>query len=301
MSLEVVPVHSGRDLERFIAFPYTLHRRDPLWVPPLRMDVRTILSPKKNPFFQHAQAEYFIARDGGRMVGRIAAIRERGQIPQAASELDAEGSLLSPPLVDPHVHMDAVLTVGEPRYNESGTLIEGILTWAERKPFLLVGSALTSIFVIGVVALEAGVLGIPVQRRLIVDLRRQQLASATVMAGEQNNPLELVPLAPGLERMAVVHPITAVGLPGALHVHPAEAARPHRRQAGQRPCARRQDGLCLSFGSRDRQTNRTDKRAIGIDQHLAAHMPRRRSLAAYHNAESGSAMIPFQFGEGGVD
>jgi GNAT superfamily N-acetyltransferase len=74
LSLEVVPVRSGRDLERFIAFPYTLHRRDPLWVPPLRMDVRTILSPKKNPFFQHAQAEYFIARDGGRMVGRIAAI-----------------------------------------------------------------------------------------------------------------------------------------------------------------------------------------------------------------------------------
>ena len=54
----------------------------------------------------------------------------------ADTELDAEGSLLSPPLVDPHVHMDAVLTVGEPRYNESGTLIEGILTWAERKPSL---------------------------------------------------------------------------------------------------------------------------------------------------------------------
>jgi cytosine/adenosine deaminase-related metal-dependent hydrolase len=51
-------------------------------------------------------------------------------------ELDAAGRFLSPPLVDPHVHLDAVLTVGEPRYNESGTLIEGILTWAERKPSL---------------------------------------------------------------------------------------------------------------------------------------------------------------------
>ncbi|MBA3689504.1 MAG: cytosine deaminase [Chloroflexi bacterium] len=68
--------------------------------------------------------------------GRIGAIRERGQLPLVETELDAEGSLLSPPLVDPHVHMDAVLTVGEPRYNESGTLIEGILTWAERKPSL---------------------------------------------------------------------------------------------------------------------------------------------------------------------
>ena len=74
--------------------------------------------------------------DVGIAAGRIAAIRERGQMAAAATELDAEGSLLSPPLVDPHVHMDAVLTVGEPRYNESGTLIEGIQTWAERKPSL---------------------------------------------------------------------------------------------------------------------------------------------------------------------
>ena len=67
----------------------------------------------------------------------ISAIRPAGTIPaDGRPELDAEGRLLSPPLVDPHVHMDAVLTVGEPRHNESGTLIEGIQTWAERKPFL---------------------------------------------------------------------------------------------------------------------------------------------------------------------
>ncbi len=67
----------------------------------------------------------------------IAAIRPAGTVPaDGRDELDAEGRLLSPPLVDPHVHMDAVLTVGEPRHNESGTLIEGIQTWAERKPFL---------------------------------------------------------------------------------------------------------------------------------------------------------------------
>jgi cytosine/creatinine deaminase len=70
--------------------------------------------------------------------GAIAGIAPAGQLRPAASDtvLDADGRLLSPPLVDPHVHMDAVLTVGEPRHNESGTLIEGILTWAERKPSL---------------------------------------------------------------------------------------------------------------------------------------------------------------------
>ncbi len=74
-----------------------------------------------------------LAVDGG----RIAAIRPRGELAAGgARELHAEGRFLSPPLVDPHVHLDAVLTVGEPRYNESGTLIEGILTWAERKKTL---------------------------------------------------------------------------------------------------------------------------------------------------------------------
>ena len=67
----------------------------------------------------------------------IAAIGPAGSIAaDGRPELDADGRLLSPPLVDPHVHLDAVLTVGEPRHNESGTLIEGIQTWAERKPFL---------------------------------------------------------------------------------------------------------------------------------------------------------------------
>ncbi len=70
---------------------------------------------------------------------RIVAIRPRGELAaDGALELDAAGSLLSPPLIDPHVHLDAVLTVGEPRYNESGTLIEGILTWADRKASLTV-------------------------------------------------------------------------------------------------------------------------------------------------------------------
>ena len=69
---------------------------------------------------------------------RIEAIRPLGELKPAADDavLEGEGRFLSPPLVDPHVHMDAVLTVGEPRYNESGTLIEGIQTWAERKPSL---------------------------------------------------------------------------------------------------------------------------------------------------------------------
>ena len=70
-----MPVTNGRGLERFIGFPYDLHRGDPLWVPQLRMDVRTLLTPGKNPFFEHAEAQYFLAVRDGRPVGRIAAIK----------------------------------------------------------------------------------------------------------------------------------------------------------------------------------------------------------------------------------
>ena len=73
--MEIAPVSDGRGLDRFIAFPYDHYRGDPLWGPQLRMDVRTLLSPKKNPFFQHAEAQYFVARSDGRTVGRIAAIK----------------------------------------------------------------------------------------------------------------------------------------------------------------------------------------------------------------------------------
>lgn len=51
----------------------------------------------------------------------------------AAGDLDAAGNLVVPPFVEPHIHLDATLTAGEPAWNMSGTLFEGIERWAERK------------------------------------------------------------------------------------------------------------------------------------------------------------------------
>jgi cytosine/creatinine deaminase len=45
--------------------------------------------------------------------------------------IDAAGDLVSPPFVDPHFHMDATLSYGQPRINASGTLLEGIALWGE--------------------------------------------------------------------------------------------------------------------------------------------------------------------------
>lgn len=55
---------------------------------------------------------------------------------QAAEIIEAEGHLLSPPFVDPHFHMDATLSLGQPRMNLSGTLLEGIALWGELRPSL---------------------------------------------------------------------------------------------------------------------------------------------------------------------
>ncbi len=55
---------------------------------------------------------------------------------QAALTLDAAGQLVTPPFVDAHFHLDATLTFGMPRVNESGTLLEGIALWGELKPQL---------------------------------------------------------------------------------------------------------------------------------------------------------------------
>ena len=54
----------------------------------------------------------------------------------AQQNLDAKGQLLSPPFVDAHFHMDATLSYGLPRVNQSGTLLEGIALWGELKPLL---------------------------------------------------------------------------------------------------------------------------------------------------------------------
>jgi cytosine deaminase len=51
---------------------------------------------------------------------------------EARQTIDADGALVTPALVEPHVHLDAVLTVGQPRYNRSGSLFEGITIWGER-------------------------------------------------------------------------------------------------------------------------------------------------------------------------
>ncbi|MGB6178657.1 cytosine deaminase [Carnobacterium sp.] len=72
--------------------------------------------------------------------GIITRIEDRIEYDQVQGHevVDAKGKLVSAPFIEPHIHLDSVLTAGEPRWNESGTLFEGIQTWSERKQSLTI-------------------------------------------------------------------------------------------------------------------------------------------------------------------
>ena len=73
--------------------------------------------------------------DIGIEAGRIAVVEANLQA-TAADEISAHGRLVTPPFVDAHFHLDATLTAGRPRFNQTGTLLEGIALWEELKPTL---------------------------------------------------------------------------------------------------------------------------------------------------------------------
>ena len=75
-NISIKTVKDKNDLMEFIKLQWKFYRGDPYWVPPLIMDRKKILSKEKNPFFEHGNAEYFLAEKNGELVGRIAAIRK---------------------------------------------------------------------------------------------------------------------------------------------------------------------------------------------------------------------------------
>jgi GNAT superfamily N-acetyltransferase len=146
VSVEARPVVSRRDLKEFIGLPFRLHSTSPQWVPPLRLERRLFLDRKRNAYFTHAEAEYFLARRDGRVVGRISAqidhafnahhqnawgmfgFLEMEDDPEAlAALLDAAGAWLKARGRD-HMIGPMDFTMND----ESGVLVEGF----DREPFI---------------------------------------------------------------------------------------------------------------------------------------------------------------------
>jgi GNAT superfamily N-acetyltransferase len=75
-AVTITPVQSAQDRDAFVLFPYALYRDDPNWVPPLIMERKDFLNPRKNAWFAHGSVELFLARQNGEVVGRIAAVND---------------------------------------------------------------------------------------------------------------------------------------------------------------------------------------------------------------------------------
>ena len=73
----VTKVTTKADREAFIRSQWKFYEKSPAWIPPLLMERRVFLDPKKNPFFLHADVDLFLARRGGEIVGRIAAVEDK--------------------------------------------------------------------------------------------------------------------------------------------------------------------------------------------------------------------------------
>ena len=74
MSLEIERVETKKQLKQFIRVPWEVYEDDPYWVPWLFFERLNFFDKKKNPFFEHAEADYFIAKRDGKPVGSIAAV-----------------------------------------------------------------------------------------------------------------------------------------------------------------------------------------------------------------------------------
>ena len=74
MKIRKLDPGNRRDIRKFVQFPFDLYKDNPYWVPQLREDTRKVLDKSKHPFYKHSDADFFLAEDNKRIVGRIAAI-----------------------------------------------------------------------------------------------------------------------------------------------------------------------------------------------------------------------------------
>lgn len=77
LKIEQVDTTSKSQVDRFVHLPFGLYKNHPQWVPPLLIDSKMYLNKEKHPFYEHSEADFFIATQDGRDVGRIAVLHNR--------------------------------------------------------------------------------------------------------------------------------------------------------------------------------------------------------------------------------
>lgn len=77
MKVRCIDTSHARDVQRFVAMPFTIYRGSPTWVPPLERDVRRMLDRRRHPFYAHSDAAFLLAEQDGSPVGRLAVLDNR--------------------------------------------------------------------------------------------------------------------------------------------------------------------------------------------------------------------------------
>ncbi len=77
IDIKQVDVREKHQVRDFMDFPFRLYAGHPLWVPPIRIDVATRMNSDKHPFYEHSDAEFFVAKMGDEVVGRIAMLENK--------------------------------------------------------------------------------------------------------------------------------------------------------------------------------------------------------------------------------
>jgi hypothetical protein len=77
ITIEKIDTTSKPQVEEFVKFPFSLYQNIPQWVPPILLDVRIMLNNEKHPFYEHSEAEFFVARENGKLVARIGLLENK--------------------------------------------------------------------------------------------------------------------------------------------------------------------------------------------------------------------------------
>jgi GNAT superfamily N-acetyltransferase len=77
ISIELLDTTSRKQRNEFVNFHYDLYKNCPQWVPPFRADIHVMMNRKKHPFYEHSDADFFLAKKDGKVVGRIAALENK--------------------------------------------------------------------------------------------------------------------------------------------------------------------------------------------------------------------------------
>jgi hypothetical protein len=77
INIQKIDTHSKAQIRKFVRLPYQLYKNTPQWVPPLFIDAESYLAKGKHPFFEHSDADFFVAEQDGQVIGRIAALENK--------------------------------------------------------------------------------------------------------------------------------------------------------------------------------------------------------------------------------